>query len=266
MRLVLEVKLKNNTIMNVIANAKNKEDAKNWAVTNSIRLFADTKMHVTSDSVIISCDKWSQDKQASYQSGFKQYLVAFYLDNITQFLRIEAAGVKSAYNSVKSKFGIQENVNMMIFEINQQIKTDKKKNTSENNKSEVKKDRKSSVEYALRIVNDLNKLSYILTKANEKVKNIPILSLYNAETYLMFSLVTDYCCGRYANVSADTVVGIVSCCIYLLNPEDFLPDMSNDVANLDAVTVFAWAVKQSQDDLLTYSKWACCNDSFVGMG
>lgn len=242
MRLIVEVKLKNGTLMSIIANVQNKEEARSWAAKYSNRLFGDSNMFVYKDSPITAVEKWSQERAISCQHGNKQYIVAFFMNNVTQLIKIEAAGVKSAYNIVKIKYGIQDNINMMIYDKHQNIK------------------KKSAVAVSKELMSNNSKLNAILVKAHDKMKTFPVLGKYAADIPLFIGIIKDYCNGNYKAVPLGTIIGMLECLIYFLSPIDLIPDIIPGLGQLDDIAVLVWAINQCHDDLVNYSKWLSNNE------
>ena len=237
MRLIVTVKLKNSNLMSIVGDVQNKESAKSLAVQYSPRLFGDTSLHVHNDSPIVNVEKWSQERGYSYTPGNRMFMVSFLMDNVTQVLQIEASGIKSAYNNIKVKYGIQENPFMMIYEMNQSHR------------------RKSAINVSKELIKDKDKTNRMLVKAVEKVKTFPVLGEYAQDIIYMISMIRYYINGAYTEVPVGTIVGALSCIIYFVSPLDLIPDVVPGLGQLDDVAVIIWAVKQIHNDIQAYVKW-----------
>lgn len=242
MRLIVEVKLKDNTIMNIVADAQNKESARGMAAQLSPRLFADKRLFVYNNTPIVKVEKWSQDKHISYQYGFKKYVVAFMLNSGVQFLQIQAGGVKSAYNNVKVQYGIQENPFMMIYEINQIVK------------------QKSLMESAKAILSDSDKLKEIIKFALDKMVDMPELIPHSNEIKLLIGMVKDYKAGEYKDISPLAIVGITAVLIYLVNPAGMVLDIIPGMSAMDEAELVLWLIKQLAGDIEKYAQWLTNGD------
>ena len=123
MRQIVTLRLENNNLINVIADVAKPQDARKIAVDNSARLLGNNSIiMITNQSKIVSSEKWEQSRVSNSQTGNKLYRVAFFLNNVTQCVDINAVSVKSAYNNIKIKFGIEENLFMIIYDMTQSIK------------------------------------------------------------------------------------------------------------------------------------------------
>lgn len=237
MRMIVTVKLKNSNLMNIVANVQNKEAARSLAAQYSARLFGDSSLYVYKDSPIVNVEKWSQDTGYSYQPGNKKFLVSFFMDNVTQVLQVDAGGVKSAYNNIKVKYGIQENLFMMVYEENQFHR------------------RKSAVNVSKEVLKDNNKTEQLLIKASEKIKTFPVLGEYAQDIILLMSMIRDYYKGNYKEVPLATIVGATASIVYFVSPIDLIPDIVPGLGQLDDVAVLVWALKQLHSDIERYKNW-----------
>ena len=119
MRQIVAVRVDNGNLIHIIANVEKPEDARKIAANNSARLIGNKSLMITTKSPIVSSEKWEQERVTPEKYGNRLYKVAFYMDNITQCLDIGAVSIKSAYNNIKNKFGIQDDLFMIIYEMNQ---------------------------------------------------------------------------------------------------------------------------------------------------
>lgn len=237
MRLIVTTKLQNSNHMVIVGDVQNKEQAKAMAIQLSPRFFADKSLHISKESPIINVEKWSQERGYSYQPGNKTYIVAFLLDNITQILQVEANGIKSAYNNIKVRYGINENLFMMIYELNQVHK------------------RKSSMNVSKEVIRDNRRTTETLNKAADKARETPELGEYIEDLWLLFGMIRDYCNGSYRDIPTGTIIGALACVIYFLSPIDLIPDVVPVIGQLDDITVLIWALKQLRGDIQRYKYW-----------
>lgn len=248
MRFILNVQLKNGNVMNIVANVHNIDEAKNWAIEYSSRLIPDTNLHINNQCKLISSERWSQDKAMSYQHGNKQFIAAFVMNGVSQYVKIEACGVKSAYNNIKIKYGIQENLNMLIYEVNQVVK------------------KRSAINSGAEIIKDTNKVNMVLSRAHDKIKTFPVLGKYAADITLLIGVIKDYCNGSYRDIPMGTVVALIGTLLYFISPIDFIPDIIPGLGALDEIAVLTWALKQVHVDLEDYSKWLSKEQNSIAVG
>ena len=237
MRLIVEIGLRDNTIMNIVADTQSKESARNIAVQLSSRLFADSRFFVYSSSPILRVEKWAKDKHINHQSGNKKFMAAFMLNGGVQFLQVQAAGVKSAYNSIKIKYGIQENLFMMIYEVNQNMQS------------------RSIMNCAQQVLLDNNKIKGLSRAVVSKVSTTPEYETYRDEIVLLLFLIKDYIDNDYKCISSIDVIGITSVMVYILNPEGFVLDIVPGMDVMSELELICWAIKQLSNDIKNYTDW-----------
>ena len=228
--------------MNVIADVQYKESARSIAAQLSPRLFADKKYIVYNNSPIHKVEKWAQDKQMRFQPGGRKYAVAFMFNNGVQFLQVQAAGVKSAYNNVKIQYGINENLFMMIYEINQVVH------------------QKSVMNFARQVMSDESKLKEVIKFALDKMVDFPELVPYSGEIKLLIGLLKDYKAGEYKDISPLAIVGIVAVLIYTVNPIGLRLDIIPGMDKLDEADLVLWLIKTLSADIKKYSNWLTDGD------
>lgn len=239
MRMIVDIKLTNGTIMTVVGDVANKEAAKMYAVQMSPRMFAMKELHVTNNNAIVNCDTWAQDKKASYQHGYKQFLAAFMLNGILQFMKVEAPSIKGVYNNIKINYGIQESIIMLIYEVNQRVN-------------------KRSAMYDSRIiVKDNAKLFDILNKAIAKIRQTPEINVSMQAVMAMVSLLKDYKSRKYTEIEPEKLIAFVASILYFLKPEEYNFDLNSNTIPMDACTALYWLVGQLDLDIKKY-----CSKSF----
>lgn len=244
MRMILALRLQDLSVIHVIANANSKDVAKSWAINNCGRLMEGNNIVIERGADEVSFDRWSQDKKEVSQLGFKKYGVSFYLNNSPVRTVVQSSGVKSAYNKVKKDYGILDNINMLIYELNQRVT------------------KKSSLAKSKEAIQDSEKVRKILLKSSEKIKSFPAVGPLAEEALLLVQMVADFVRGRYKDIPIGTIVGIVACLIYFISPVDFIPDVVPGLGQLDDVAVLGWAVKVCHDDIIKYKEWLKSEKSY----
>lgn len=203
---ITEIKLTNNKIIDIISNTKTGEEAKTLAIKYSPRLFGDTSLYVTNESIIINSNEFDNKSNYISNKNTKEFMVSFFMDNITQVLNIKAAEVPEAYNSIKLKYGIQEDVLMMIYETNQS---------------------KNSIVPALNLskhmilTRDTYRINNVLNKATLKIQQDGILYMHEYNLSLLLSLIRDFCSGDYTWVHKEIVIQALASIIHYVNPSKF---------------------------------------------
>ena len=237
MKLISLLTLENGYQVYTIINSKNAEEAKKWAINNSIRLIKSNELQITNKASIQKCEEWKNERLSAYQDGNKTYTAAFFLDNITQILYVNAPGIKSAYNNIRLKYGIKENINMILIDNNQMFS------------------KKSALIISKDIIKDRCKLNKLISKASDKIRETKILNAYTANFYILFNMLWDYCNGNYREVNINSVIGIVSCVLYFTNCDTVTLDISEDYKCLDKNSALIIGMKRINNDLLNFTKW-----------
>lgn len=259
MRMIIEVRLSNGETINVIGDAPGKEALKNMAVQNSKKMFADSKYHVLPENDIINFDKWNKDTQMTIQNGGKLYYVSIIYNDLVQSFQIQSAGVKSVYNTIKVKYGINETFFAMIYETNQRV-------TGVRNTGNYKK---SSIALSKDIVRDgcnrrdTSKIDNILNQASVKLETFPGLGEYAADIPLVIGMIRSYFKGNYREVPVGSIIGLIAAIIYFISPVDIIPDVIPVVGQLDDIAVLTWALKQVHDDIRRYEQWLNNNEDII---
>lgn len=245
MRMILSFKMKNGQTLHLVANAATKEFAKVWAINNWGALLKEQAFEIDKETEITGFEAWAQDKKASNSSGYKKYVVSFYLNGNQVGIQVQAQGVKSAYNNVKLSYKLQENINMFIYELGQRVVRQKKSAKAESTKLVESKDKE--------------KIRKILLEAAEKVNSFPALGPIAEEVILLIQMIWDVLSGKYKEVPMGTIIGVVACIIYFVSPIDVIPDVVPVAGQLDDVAVVTWAVKSCHDDIVKYKRWLAEN-------
>lgn len=204
--IITAVRLENNKIMNIISNKRTGEEAKALAIKHSPRLFGDINLYVTDEAVIISNEKFNNRNNYISNKNERGFIVSFFMDNITQVLNIKASEVSGAYNSIKLKYGIQEDVFMMIYEVNQ----------TQNNTV-------SAVEISKHIIltRDNYRINNILNKASEKMRRDELLYMHEYNISLLLGIIRDYCTGDYTWIHTEIVIKALANITHYINPDKF---------------------------------------------
>lgn len=217
MRLLVTLRMNNGEYISIVANAKNKEDARAQASKLSLRLLGNKELRIDKSCAIINCEEWTKDKRISYQKGNKQYTVSFILENVVQVVPIEASGIKGAYNNVKLKFGIQDEPLTLVYEKNQNIK------------------KRSALQASNSIVSDVNKVKAVLTDASVKISKTPTLKDNRQSLCLLFNMIINTIQGKYKNIQPEKIIYSLSYILYFLNPTELFIENKDKLTALDCM-------------------------------
>lgn len=236
MRKIVAVRLENDTIINIVANVSKPEEARSLAAKHFPRLIGDKNYEITKSSKIVSSEDWEQSRVNTSQNGNKLYKVAFYLNNVTQCIDISAVSVKSAYNNVKIKFGIDENLFMIIYDTTQSIK------------------KKSAMEQSLSIYRNNVEVSNLLKTTANKVKTTDELNLAKTAISLLLSMIKDTYIKKY-NLSENQVVSTLACLIYFNEPYETAQDIVNGNENISDIDMMLFLLNTLREQIYNYKKF-----------
>lgn len=234
MRKIVAVRLSNDTIINIVANVNKPEEARNLAAKHFARLIGDKKYEITKSSKIVSSEDWEQSRVNTSQNGNKLYKVAFYFNNITQCLDVSAVSVKSAYNNVRIKFGIEENLFMIIYDATQSIK------------------KKSAMEQSFKIYKNRLEVSNLLKTTANKVKVTEELNLVKPIIVVLLNMIKDSYTDKY-KIAENQLVSTLACLIYFNEPYSTTQDIIKDNENISDVDIMLFLLNTLKEQLNNYN-------------
>ena len=110
-------------------------------------------------------------------------------------------------------------------------------------------------EEAVELLKEKDKVEEYLLKAEEKLKNMKTINVGMENVPLLISMVRSYIRKEYTNVPMMTIVGIVAAIIYVVVPNDLIPDMIPYVGIIDDAMVVAFTMKLVAADVEIYRDW-----------
>lgn len=244
MRKIVAVRLENDTIINIVANVNKPEEARNLAAKHFARLIRDKNYEITNSSKIVSSEDWEQSRVSTSQNGNKLYKVAFYLNNVTQCIDINAISVKSAYNNVKIKFGIEENLFMIIYDTTQCIK------------------KKSAMEQASSIYKNGVDVNNLLRVTANKVKTTDELNLAKPAIAILLSMIKDNYTGRY-KIAENELISTIACLVYFNEPYTTTQDIINGKENISDIDMMLFLLNILKEQIYNYKKLGEQNNNKV---
>ena len=241
MGLVVSIKLNNGTTMHLVGNKKSGAEAKNLAIKLSPRLFGDKDLHVTTSSKIVKAEEWDIPSKAIYSNGNRKFIVSFLMNDVTQFLNIDSSGVKSAYNNIRFKFGIQDKPFMMIYDVDQSVS------------------KKSAMQTAKVALRDNNKLNIVINKSIEKIKNTPELKQHNDKVKLIIAMLKDFKDRKFLDINPNKIIAVVAVFIYFSDPSDFVLDTGGYSSNNENDSI-ELMVCSMNEEIYRYMRWINAGD------
>lgn len=237
MRMLLTFKLRNGEILGAVANQSTKEKAKNWVIKNCDRLLSEQGVNASTSMEFISSENWESERAAYYQDGYKEYIVAFNLDEVKQSIKIYAPGIKSAYNNVKIKYGIQDDIDAVIYELNQEVEKKLARSVTNN------------------LIKNLSKLDEFLVKTKEKIRDIQIDRSYIMGLYSVIDIIYNTAHGKYRCTATNTVMSMIDCLVYYNDPVGLDLGMSEAPCADGTTSVLIWMLKCVRPELTRYKQW-----------
>jgi hypothetical protein len=234
MRMIVTVRLQNDKLMNIIGNAKTKEELRAQAAKDSNRLLGDSTLYVQKNSPIINCEEWATEHNRTLQTGNKQYMISFMIDNVVQVLNIEAAGVKSAYNNIRLKYGIQDEQLTLVYEINQSVK------------------KKSALALSNEVVRNVNKLNKVLELAIEKSAKTPDLKDYRHRLVILTSLIYSTVIGKYNDITPKKIINSLAFVLYFLYPTELYLDATDEFSKISSSNAVRFVVNEMGNEIDKY--------------
>jgi hypothetical protein len=230
MRKILTFQLENGKLMNIISSEPVKK-AKEIAIKNSARLFGDSNLYITKQSKLISSEEWEKEKKANYV-GTKKYMTSFILDNVVQVITIDAASVKNAYNIVRTKYGIQDDLFMAVYEINQKVKDNEqskkpvKISKEQDTDKEVKSNKISAKSLAKTTLSEDKKFNTVLNAAINRIEQEYSENKKTQTNFkMLIAMLNDSYHGSFSNISYDNMVSAIACICFYISPSTVKQDV-----------------------------------------
>lgn len=237
MRVIVAAKLNTGTLIHIVCIVDSKDNAAKTVLKYNKKLLPDSNLYINDESQIISIEEWENERVSSDQSGKKDYLVSFFMNKQAQNLNIKANSVKSAYNNIRLKYGIQKDVLMFIYEMNQS------------------RGRKSAYLLASKTVYDINKTYKLLLKAAEKAKQFEEFNRVEDKINTLFALIMGYIKGDYKYIHGDKIISSVACVLYFLSPKELVLDVVPGVTDLTDYASMEFLIGQMNFDIDKYQNW-----------
>lgn len=229
MQLIVTVKLDNGELMGIVGEGINNSSIKSLAVQQSTRLWGDKELRVNRHSPIISTEALN-NKEQEHEHEIKKYMVSFLMDEITQALKIEAKSIRDAYNKIRTKYGIQDNIFMMIYEINQFAVKD------------------SAIEVSKIALRNSNSLNEIFRKAVEKSKD----SEYGERVQCLLQMINNSIHGRYSRITRNNIIIALADIVYFTDPTIYTLECFNGKEQIYDKEAFTFILRQLTNDRMAY--------------
>ena len=103
------------------------------------------------------------------------------------------------------------------------------------------------------------KTETLLGKALKIIAKVPVLKSLAADVPVMVNMVKDYTRKKYRRVPLKTITMITAALIYLVNPNDAVPDYLPGVGYLDDAAVMNFVLVSVKEDVEKYKEWKCAS-------
>ena len=97
----------------------------------------------------------------------------------------------------------------------------------------------------------------VLGKALKIIAKVPVLKSLVSDVPVMVNMVKDYIRKKYKRVPLKTITMITAALIYLVNPNDAVPDYLPGVGYLDDAAVMNFVLMSVKEDVEKYKEWKC---------
>lgn len=97
----------------------------------------------------------------------------------------------------------------------------------------------------------------VLGKALKIIAKVPVLKSLATDVPVMVNMVKDYIRKKYKRVPLKTITMITAALIYLVNPNDAVPDYLPGVGYLDDAAVMNFVLMSVKEDVEKYKEWKC---------
>ena len=102
------------------------------------------------------------------------------------------------------------------------------------------------------ILREDRKLKELIDEVQDKLEDEAMFDDIIDDLYLSIDLLNDWRLGRYTNVSKESIILIVACLIYIINPMDIVPDMLKKLGFVGDLAAFLYMLKVIKDELDLY--------------
>lgn len=103
------------------------------------------------------------------------------------------------------------------------------------------------------------KTETLLGKALKIIAKVPVLKSLAADVPVMVNMVKDYMRKKYRRVPLKTITMITAALIYLVNPNDAVPDYLPGVGYLDDAAVMNFVLVSVKENVEKYKEWKCAS-------
>lgn len=244
MRRITTLKLNNDKNISVVADTSSPNESKKLAIKNCKRLFRDEALMVTKSSPIVSDEIWEKERNSHIQSNSKLYYTAFFLNNVTQLITINANSIKSAYNNVKIKYGLPDNIFMMIYEATQSNK------------------RKSAVIESKETLKNKDKLRGLFSVTLNKIDKAEYKK-YRNNIRSILSIIKDYVSNRYKCIDAEMIYYATAIIIYFNNPYEYILDINDLTSSMTDKQAIIYLIDNFKHEMYKYEKFETMHGNIV---
>lgn len=238
MRQILTFKLYDGTKLVFIGDFNDKYIAQSTAINYSARLFGQKKFILNNKTEVLDCERWSQkNKVGGNNSGNKIFSAAVVYNGNSAITKVQAGGVKTAYNQIKKMYNIPCEPVVFLYDISQEAKLG------------------NIVYKSQSILYDKNKLNKLIDDFIDKAKQNKLLGPIAADITLFGAMVSDVMTGAYKKVPIYSLVMIVGIIVYFVSPVNLAFEAIPVIGQVDDVILVNMIYNEIHKDVMEYQKW-----------
>lgn len=237
MRQIVVVKVDNGTNINIIDDVKKPEEARTHAAENFKRLVGNSNFEITKKSKIVSHEEWKNERISSNLSGNKLFKAMFYLNGSAQCLDVPAISVKGVYNNIKIRYGIEDDLFMLIYDTTQICK------------------KRSAVEEAKLLINNKQQTMELFKEVAKKAISTNMSDEHIEELKTALKMIQSYQNNIYVCLNVNIIISVLTCLIYYVRPCEVDMDLQNGMNNMSDEAVMIWLLNQLVIYVNAYNEW-----------
>ena len=238
MRQILTFKLYDGTKLVFIGDFNDKYSAQSTVINYSARLFGQKKFILNNKTVLLDYERWSQKNQSGgNNSGNKTFSAAVVYNGNSVINKVQAGGVKTAYNQLKKMYNIPCEPVVFLYDTSQEAKLG------------------NIVYKSQSILYDKNKLNKLIDDFAEKAMQNKLLGPIAADLTLFGAMVNDVVTGAYKKIPIYTLVMIIGIIVYFVSPVNLAFEAIPVIGQVDDMILINLIYNEIHKDIAEYQKW-----------
>lgn len=241
MRQILTFKLFDGTEMNFICNSKSKEDAIGLAINYSRKLFNNKKFIIKAKTEIKNYEVWRNAKERTQINGSHNFNVALVAGDKPIIDSVNADGIKSAYNIIKSTLCLDYDPIVFFYDLSQCSKL------------------KAVQGKAQFILANRGRTDKLIDDFCGALRKLPIagniVGEMIADLVIWKSLINDVRIGVYDRIPVNSIIKIVCVIIYFVTPVNTAFEWVPIIGQVDDIILIKMLHSAIRQDVQNYVRW-----------